>query len=193
MRGRRYRSERATAGARSGLSPVELISSGTGAGVWLLDSSSSRIQVAVRKFGHLLPLRGQFESVTGMIEIEPGSPARGCLTADVSSLRGQGLWRGRHFGAGASFVTMDDPVVTFRTEHVLLVPPDQTWIIGTLTAGGRRASVAFEATVTLDFPYVRATLDATIVARLQAPDGPAARRRPATAVCMLHLEFLQQY
>jgi hypothetical protein len=143
MRGRRYRSERATAGGRSGLSPVEVISSGTGAGVWLLDSSSSRIQVAVRKFGHLLPLRGQFESVTGMIEIEPGSPARGCLTGDVFLAAGPGVM----------------------------------------------ARPAF----TLDFPYIRATLDATIVARLRAPDGPAARRRPATAVCMLHLEFLQQY
>jgi hypothetical protein len=64
MRGRRYRSERATAGARLRLSPVEVISSGTGAGVWLLDSSSSRIQAPVRKFGHLLPFRGQFESAS---------------------------------------------------------------------------------------------------------------------------------
>jgi polyisoprenoid-binding protein YceI len=193
MRGRRYRSERATAGPRSGLSPVEVISSGTGAGVWLLDSSSSRIQVTFRKFGHLLAVRGQFESVGGMIEIQPGLPAMLSLTVDGSSLRGSSVRRGLHFGADASLVTMDDPLVTFRSEHLLLVPPDQTWIIGTLTAGGRRASVAFEATATVDFPYLRATLDARIVARWRPPNDSATQRRPGTAVCVLHLEFLQQH
>jgi polyisoprenoid-binding protein YceI len=193
MRGRRSKSEGAHPSTRSALSPVEMISSGTAAGVWLLDCSSSRLEVAVQKFGRFLSLRGQFDRFTAKIEIGPGSPPVASLVVDLSSMRCRTVWCGRRPLGDEFFVTIDDPTVRFRSEHVLLVEPDQAWVIGTLTGGGRSASVAFEAMVTLHFPYDRAVLDVSIVTScLLPPDWWAPSRRRPKVTFTLHLVFLRR-
>jgi polyisoprenoid-binding protein YceI len=193
MRGK-GRGERDEAHTGLPFSPVEVISSGMGAGVWVLDARSSRIEVAVERLGGFLGLRGQLQRFAGEIEMGPGQPPAGSLTIEASSVRCRSVWCGRQLPGREFFVTVDDPVVTFRSEHVLLVPPDQAWVTGTLARGGHSAPVAFEATVTLDFLCAQAVLDATVAAGWwPAPDLRAPRRRKAKAVFTLHLVFLRQY
>ena len=64
-----------------------------------------------------------------------------CSTAEHDGLPD---WRRRQFQEKGR--RRYDPVVTFRSEHVLLVPRDQAWVTGTLARGGHSAPVAFEAT-----------------------------------------------
>ncbi len=193
MKERRSKSERVAASSRSASNPVEIISSGAAAGVWLLDPSSSRIEVWAAHVGRFVSLRGQVDRFKGQMEIGRSIPPSGSLTVDASSVRCRKVWRSRGLFGDEFFVTLDDPTVTFRSEHVFLVAPDQVWVIGTLAGGGRSASVAFEATVTLEFPYGCAVVDATIVApNLALPDESRPRHR-AKATCTMHLVFLRQY
>jgi hypothetical protein len=190
MRARRSREERGTATTASPSSPAEMISSGVAAGTWLLDSGASRVRVSLKRLRGLLGVREQFEFYGGMMEIGPSASVNGCLAVGP----GSGQRRRYHEVAhgGGPHPWLDQVMVTFRSQHVLLLVPDQAWIVGTVTSGGVSASLAFEATVTTKFPG-KVALDARIVGEcLQGPAPGGRRRRPAQAVISMHLAFVRQ-
>ena len=127
------------------------------------------------------------------MEICPDGLVGGSLTVDHGFARCRQARYCELLRSRGSSPWLGQSVLSFRSDHVLLLVPDQAWVMGTVASAGKSASVAVEATVAMDARCTRATLCARILGDwLQGPVERSGRPSRAKTVVTLHLGFVRQ-
>jgi polyisoprenoid-binding protein YceI len=181
-------------GTRTKLTPVESICGGAVTGLWLLDPEASRVQFTLKQFWGLFALRGKFDRFEGCIDIDERGSVGGSLIVNAGSVITATARADEHLRSAGLFSTGWDPVIVFQSRNVLLIMPDQVWVMGSLTAAGLAEPVAFETRIRTHTRRGALVVDARIKTnrfRQVLPWVPRFRLA-GSALLTLHLVFVRR-
>jgi polyisoprenoid-binding protein YceI len=113
---------------------------------WKFDSAHSSVTFAVR---HMMvtTVRGQFQGVTGSIELDPANPAAASVEAsiDATSISTGVADRDNHLRSADFLDAANFPVITFRSTSVEPTADNGARITGDLTIRGTTRPVVLNA------------------------------------------------
>ncbi|MFV0524124.1 MAG: YceI family protein [Acidimicrobiales bacterium] len=168
--------------------PAQQLSDGQAAGTWALQPATSSIATATKHFWGLITVRGTFTEATGTATVGADGTISAHLEVDAASIDTKNRKRDEHLRSGDFFDAETHPAITFATTDVAITGDATAHVTGTLTAGGARHDVAFDATITADSGD-QATVTADVVVDHRALGmtwSPLGMAKPTTT---LHLSL----
>jgi len=123
-------------GTREKLTPVQSLCGGAAAGLWLLDPEASGAQFTVKQFWGLFALRGKFDRFDGRVDMGQRGSVGGSVAVNAGSVITATARNDEHLRSAGLFSAAWDPMIVFRSRYVLLMVPDQAWVMGSVTAAG---------------------------------------------------------
>jgi polyisoprenoid-binding protein YceI len=121
----------------------DLLKSGTLAGEWVLDPSTSSVRLKSKSMG-LISVNGVFREVSGSGTVAPDGKATGTLLVAAASVDTRNTKRDTHLRSADFFDSDNHPDITFTADDIR--PSAQgVAVTGALTVRGRTRPLAFDA------------------------------------------------
>jgi polyisoprenoid-binding protein YceI len=112
---------------------------------WQIDPAHSAAHFSVR---HLMisNVRGEFTKLSGSAILDPVNPAKSTLqvTIEAASINTREPQRDEHLRSADFFDVANHPTLTFRSERIEAIGPENFKLIGDLTIRGVTKQVTFE-------------------------------------------------
>jgi polyisoprenoid-binding protein YceI len=116
-------------------------------GNWQLDPYHTQVEFSAKHLG-MMTVRGYFDEVSAVADIDPGNPAAASVEVTIStaSIRTNNGVRDNDLRS-SNFLEVDKyPVITFKSTGVQTVSPDHYTLNGDLTIKGNTRPVSLDVT-----------------------------------------------
>ena len=138
----------APTGQLTGPAVQTLLTDGTLAGNWTLDSSRSTVGLRSKSMWGLAPVKGTFREVSGTGTVSAAGEVSGTLTLAAASVDTKNSKRDTHLRSADFFDSDNHPGITFSVTGVR--PSDQgITVSGALTVRDRTRPLSLEATASV--------------------------------------------
>ncbi|WP_329139516.1 YceI family protein [Streptomyces sp. NBC_01476] len=121
---------------------------GAAAGHWVLDPAHSSVRFRSKSVWNLITVKGEFGSLGGSGEVQPGGTAQGTLTVQTASLDTNHGKRDTHLRSADFFHSEEHPELVFTAASVTPVGTDELDVAGELTVRGTTRPLNFTARIT---------------------------------------------